>query len=116
MTFASIGVLTHFFAWHGVSALFEMPAHIVLLGALLGIFATVLPSFMLNAALERIGAEAVAMIGTLSPAATIAMAIVVLGEPFTLADALGTVLGIADVGLFTWHDGRRRAMAALAEA
>ena len=112
MTSASIGVLTHFFAWHGVSALFALPSHIVLLGALLGIFATVLPSFMLNAALERIGAEAVAMIGTISPAATIAMAILVLGEPFTLTDALGTVLVIAGVGLFTWHDGRRRAMAA----
>ncbi len=110
MTSASIGVLAHFIAWKGASALFALPAHIVLIGALLGIFATVLPSFMLNAALERIGAEAVAMIGTLSPVATIAMAIVILGEPFTLTDALGTVLVIAGVGLFTWHDGRRRAM------
>jgi drug/metabolite transporter (DMT)-like permease len=112
MTSAGVGVLAHFFAWHGVSALFALPAHIVLIGALLGIFATVLPSFMLNAALERIGAEAVSMIGTLSPAATIVMAILVLGEPFTLTDALGTALVIAGVGLFTWHDGRRRAMAA----
>ena len=111
MTSASIGVLTHSFAWHGVSALFALPSHIVLLGALLGIFATVLPSFMLNAALERIGAEAVAMIGTLSPVATIAMAVLILGEPFTPTDAFGTVLVIAGVGLFTWHDGRRRAIA-----
>jgi drug/metabolite transporter (DMT)-like permease len=92
-----------------VSALFALPAHIVLIGAVLAIFATVLPSFMLNAALGRIGAEAVAMIGTLSPVATIAMAIMVLGEPFTLTDAFGTLLVIAGVGLFTWHDGRRRA-------
>ena len=111
MTSASIGVLTHFFAWKGVSALFALPAPVILIGALLGIFATVLPSFMLNAALERIGAEAVAMIGTLSPIATIAMAILVLGEPFTPTDALGTVMVIAGVGLFTWHDTRRRAMA-----
>jgi drug/metabolite transporter (DMT)-like permease len=109
MTAASIGMLTHFFAWKGVSALFALPAHIVLIGAVLAIFATVLPSFMLNAALGRIGAEAVAMIGTLSPVATIAMAIMVLGEPFTLTDAFGTLLVIAGVGLFTWHDGRRRA-------
>ena len=110
MTSASIGVLTHFFAWKGLAALFALPAHIIGIGALLGVFSTVLPSFMLNAALERIGAEAVAMIGTLSPAATIVMAIFILGEPFTLTDALGTVLVIAGVGLFTWHDGRRRAM------
>jgi drug/metabolite transporter (DMT)-like permease len=83
---------------------------------MLALFSTVLPSFMLNAALERIGPEAVAMIGTLSPAATIFMAVVVLGEPFTLTDALGTLLVIAGVALFTWHDGRRKALAAQAAA
>ena len=112
MTAAGIGVLTHFFAWKGVAALYALPPSIVLIGALLAIFATVLPSFMMNAALERIGAEAVSMIGTLSPVATIGMAILVLGEPFTLTDALGTVLVVAGVGLFTWHDTRRRALAA----
>jgi drug/metabolite transporter (DMT)-like permease len=108
MTSASIGVLTHFFASRGISALLTLPSHIVLIGGLLGIFATVLPSFMVNAALGRIGAEAVATIGTISPVATIAMAILILGEPFTPTDALGTVLVIAGVGLFTWHDARRR--------
>jgi drug/metabolite transporter (DMT)-like permease len=54
------------------------------------------------------------MIGTISPAATIVMAIIVLGEPFHLTDALGTALVMAGVGLFTWHDSRQRAIAAAA--
>jgi drug/metabolite transporter (DMT)-like permease len=108
MIAASIAVMAHFVAAKGAGGLFAVPGHIALLGALLAIVATVLPSFMLNAALDRIGAEAVAMIGTISPAATIVMAIIVLGEPFHLTDALGTALVIAGVGLFTWHDGRRR--------
>jgi drug/metabolite transporter (DMT)-like permease len=112
MIAASAGIMAHYLAVNSVSGLLTVPAHIALIGALLGIFATVLPTFMLNAALERIGAEAVSTIGTLSPVATIAMAILVLGEPFTLTDALGTALVIAGVGLFTWHDGRRRAVAA----
>ena len=44
------------------------------------------------------------MIGTISPVATIIMAMVTLGEPFTAADATGTALVIAGVGLFTYHD------------
>jgi drug/metabolite transporter (DMT)-like permease len=112
MISASMGVMAHYLAVNSASSLLHVPAHIALIGALLGIVSTVLPSFMMNAALERIGAEAVATIGTLSPAATIVMAIIVLGEPFTLTDALGAGLVIAGVGLFTWHDGRRRAIAA----
>jgi drug/metabolite transporter (DMT)-like permease len=116
MTSASLGVLAHFFAWNGISALFAVPQPIVMIGALIALFSTVLPTFMLNAALERIGAEAVAMIGTLSPTATIALAILVLGEPFTLTDAIGTLMVMGGVGLYTWHDTRRKAQAAAAAA
>ncbi len=48
------------------------------------------------------------MIGTISPVATIVMAMAILGEPFTATDAAGTVLVIAGVGLFTYHDARRK--------
>ena len=48
------------------------------------------------------------MIGTISPVATIVMAMAILGEPFTVADAAGTVLVIAGVGLFTYHDAQSR--------
>ena len=47
------------------------------------------------------------MIGTISPVATIVMAMAFLDEPFTAADAAGTALVIAGVGLFTYHDARR---------
>jgi drug/metabolite transporter (DMT)-like permease len=47
------------------------------------------------------------MIGTISPIATIAMAIVVLGEPFALTDAIGTALVLVGVGIFTVRRPRR---------
>ena len=47
------------------------------------------------------------MIGTISPVATIIMAMAILGEPFTAADATGTALVIAGVGLFTYYDARQ---------
>ena len=46
------------------------------------------------------------MIGTISPVATIIMAMAILGGPFTAADAAGTALVIAGVGLFTYHDAQ----------
>lgn len=76
-------------------------------GILLAIGATVLPSFLLNAALQRISAQANATIGTLSPVVTILLAVAILGEHFSLIDALGTVLVIAGVGWFTLADRKR---------
>ncbi len=70
------------------------------------IVATVLPSFLINAGLSRASPQAVSMISTVSPIVTIALAVAILGEPFTLADAIGSSLVIAGVGLFTWGDVR----------
>jgi drug/metabolite transporter (DMT)-like permease len=109
MTGASAGILVHFLAGHSLSALAETPHRILGLAVLLGIFATVLPTFMLNAAIGLVGPQAVSVIGTLSPAATIVMAIIFLAEPFTPVDAIGTALVIAGVGLYTWHDARKKA-------
>jgi drug/metabolite transporter (DMT)-like permease len=72
------------------------------------IFATVLPIFCINGGLARISAQAVAMISTLSPVVTIALAVYVLGEPFTWADAIGSTLVLAGVGYYTWADSKAK--------
>lgn len=68
------------------------------------IFATVLPIFCINGGLARISAQAVAMISTLSPLVTISLAVMILGEPFTWADAIGSTLVLLGVGYYTWAD------------
>ncbi|HEX8916008.1 MAG TPA: DMT family transporter [Humisphaera sp.] len=73
-------------------------------GLLLAIGATVLPSFFLNAALHRISAQANGVIGTLSPVATILLAVLILGERLTAADVTGAALVLAGVGWFTFAD------------
>ncbi len=108
MTGASLAVLLHFCIENSLADLSQVQPRIVGIAALIALFSTVLPSFMLNAAIERVGPQAVSVMGTLSPVATIAMAIVLIGEPFTPTDALGTLMVIAGVGLFTWHDARRK--------
>jgi drug/metabolite transporter (DMT)-like permease len=71
------------------------------------IIATVVPSFLVNAGLQRIGPQSTSMISTISPLITIALAVWILGEPFTIADAAGSVMVIAGIGLYAWADSRK---------
>ncbi len=72
---------------------------------LLAVVSTIIPTFLMNAALQHITAQANATIGMLSPVATILMAVVVLGEMLTTRDVLGAALVVGGVGWFTL--GRR---------
>ena len=68
------------------------------------IFATVLPSFLVNAGLARISPQSTSMIATISPLITISLAVWILGEQFTVADAIGAAMVIAGVMLFALTD------------
>lgn len=76
------------------------------------IIATVLPTFLINAGIARTSPQAVSMISTVSPVVTIALAVWILGEPFTGADAIGSTLVLAGVGLYTRGEGQRATDAA----
>ncbi|WP_119269845.1 DMT family transporter [Taklimakanibacter deserti] len=69
-------------------------------------FATVLPSFLINAGLGRTSPQAASMISTISPLFTIILAVIFLGEAFTFIDAIGTALIILGVGFYAWSDAR----------
>ncbi len=79
------------------------------------IFATVLPIFCINAGLQKTSAQTVAMISTISPLVTIILAVLVLGEPFTIADALGSGLVLAGVSFYTWIDFRKKSPGVITE-
>ena len=65
---------------------------------------TVLPVLLVMMAIERIGASMTAQTGMLGAISTILMGVVILGEPFTMWVAAGTVLVIA--GIFVFTSGR----------
>lgn len=105
MSGATAGVLVHFALTHPWSAL--LVGRDGLAAALaVAVIATVLPTYLMNAALSKISAAANATIGTLSPVATLVLAAAVLGETVGWADVAGTVLVLAGVGLFTHLDRR----------
>ena len=59
---------------------------------LLVVFSTVIPSFMMVEAISRVGPAQTGVVGMLGPIFTIALAIFMLGEPFTMQLVLGVVL------------------------
>lgn len=71
-------------------------------GLLLGIVATVIPTFMIGAGLSRIGANNVAIISAVGPVSTILQAHWILGEPIHTGQMIGTALVIAGVLLTGW--------------
>jgi drug/metabolite transporter (DMT)-like permease len=106
MTAAGAAVMVHFSVTVG-----RMPAHLpheaLVLVTVLAIGATVLPAFIMSAGTARIGAQGTAIVSSLSPIATILLAVAVLGEPFGWPRAFGTILVISGVGWFTWTETRR---------
>jgi len=80
------------------------------LGAMLGIFGTVLPSFLLNTAISRIGPRATSSTASFGPIITIVLAVLILGEDFTLVHALGTAMVLAGSWLFARQESRNKAV------
>jgi len=110
MISASFIVGVHFLSVNGgdVSPLLGLPRRIYVLGVLLAVVSTLIPSFLVNIALGRIGAQPVAILGMFGPIATILAAIILLGEPFGFIDGLGTLLVIFGIGLYTIFDKREK--------
>ena len=106
MSAASATIILQFTLTHSLTVpAVPLPAWSLM--AALAVFATIVPTFMMSAGTERIGAQGTAIVSTLSPVVTIALAILVLGEPFGWPEALGTLLVIGGVGLFSVVEARR---------
>jgi drug/metabolite transporter (DMT)-like permease len=102
VTMIAVAVLAiaGFLVTEPVSALAITPAawgYVVLLA----VVATIIPTFLMSAALQTITAQANSTIGMLSPVTTILLAVVVLGEMLTTRDIVGAALVIGGVGWFT---------------
>ncbi len=72
-----------------------------LYGLALAIIATVIPTFMLSAALKKIGSNNVAIISSIGPVSTIVQAHYFLGEKIFTEQIIGTVLVVIGVLLLS---------------
>lgn len=70
-------------------------------GLLMAIVATVIPSFMIQEGIRRIGANSAGIIGSIGPVSTIVLAYIFLGERMTEIQILGTAIVMGGILLIT---------------
>ncbi len=80
---------------------FAVATEVIWLSMLNATLCTFAPVLMMMMAIERIGATVAAQTGMIGPLSTILMGVVILGEPFTVWIAAGTLLVLAGIWLLT---------------
>ncbi len=97
-TVACLFCIAQFALLRPLSALVVAP-EVIWLSVLNATLCTFAPVLMVMMAIERIGATVVAQTGMIGPLSTILMGVVILGEPFTVWIAAGTLLVLAGIWL-----------------
>ena len=73
MSFASIGVLLHFFI-NSEHSLLAFPLEVYVYGILMAILSTVIPSYLVVEGIKRIGSDNAAIVGSIGPVSTLILA------------------------------------------
>ena len=97
-TVACVLCILQFVLLRPMSALHVAP-EVIWLSVLNATVCTFAPVLMVMMAIERIGATVVAQTGMIGPMSTILMGVLILGEPFTVWVAAGTLLVLAGIWL-----------------
>lgn len=101
MLAATAGVLLHFVLF-GEPLKIHFSNQLFFYSVLLGIIATVIPSFLMNYGMKLIGGNNAAIVTSIGPVSTILQAHYILGEPIFPAQLAGTALVIVGVLLIGW--------------
>ncbi|QNB01193.1 DMT family transporter [Massilia sp. Se16.2.3] len=100
MCVSSAACLLQFFLLRPASLLLQ-PLPVLGLSLVNGVFCTIFPVFMTMAAVGRIGAPAASQAGMVGPVSTLFLGALLLGEPITAVQLLGTGLVLAGITLLS---------------
>lgn len=92
---AGIAILVHLLV--SGNEVSQWSPELIVTGIILGIFCTVLPSYLIAAAMARLTPTTLSLTSNIGPAVTAGLAIVVLDELFTVWHAIGLILVIVSV-------------------
>ena len=100
MLSATVGIFIHYSITESISNTISFlnpssPIFYYVIG--LALFATVIPSFLLNTGMKRIGSNDLAIVTSIGPVATLFQARYLLNEPFSFLQIVGTILVIVGV-------------------
>ena len=102
-TVACVLCIAQFAVLRPLSAMVVAP-EVIGLSLLNAVLCTFAPVLLMMLAIERVGATLAAQTGMIGPMSTIAMSVLLLGEPFTAGLAAGTALVVAGIWLLaTWR-------------
>jgi drug/metabolite transporter (DMT)-like permease len=96
---ACVLCIVQFLVLRPVSVALTVAPEVIWLSLLNATLCTFAPVLMIMMAIERIGSTLTAQTGMLGPMSTILMGVWLLGEPFTVWVAAGTLLVLAGVWL-----------------
>lgn len=96
MVVSSLAVIVQFAVTHDPASLYQ-PLPVYGYGIAMALLSTVLPVFMLSAAIHRIGASHTSIIGGVGPVSTIVLSTVFLGETMSVLQIAGAALVITGV-------------------
>jgi drug/metabolite transporter (DMT)-like permease len=104
MSFASLGVLTHF-ALTSNNSLLGLSSTVYGYSAFMAIISTVIPSYLVSISLNRLGANNTSIIASLGPISTILQASYFLDERISALQWLGTLLILVGILMISWKAG-----------
>ena len=110
MTLACFFVILHFGIVNDIKDLLTFDRQVYLLALAMALLATVLPSYLVSLAIERIGATKVAIVSSVGPISTVTLAYVFLGERLSVIQILGGLFIIAGVTFISLEQRKRKAM------
>ena len=99
--FACILCIAQYFVLRPASQLLLVAPEVIWLSVLNASLCTAVPVLLVMMAIERIGPAMAAQSGMVGPISTILMGVLILGEPFTAWIAVGSVLVIAGIFVFS---------------
>jgi drug/metabolite transporter (DMT)-like permease len=100
MSFASAGVLLHFFFTSDKSLLNYAPT-VYGYSVAMALISTVIPSYMVVQGIKRIGSDNAAIVGSIGPVSTLLMAYFFLNENISVFQIIGTAMILAGVLLIS---------------
>ncbi len=108
MVVSTICIVVHY-SFVGDFNLFNYPTEVYFLGLAMAIFSTLLPSFLVSSAIERLGASTFSIFGSLGPVSTIILAFFFLNEKITGIQVIGMSIVLAGVSLISYKKNKKTA-------
>lgn len=98
MIVSTVYIIIHYLFINGFS-LMAYQTEVYILGIAMAIFSTLIPSFLVSEAINRLGASTFSIFGSLGPVSTIILAFFFLGEQVSFIQVIGMLVVIAGVML-----------------